>query len=66
MGRDIKLTYDDVMIVPETVTNIASRSECNPYDEYGMLPIFTAPMSTVVDSYNIDDFFAFLSLYMKR
>lgn len=56
MGRDIKLTYDDVMIVPETVTNIASRSECNPYDEYGMLPIFTAPMSTVVDSYNIDDF----------
>ena len=56
MGRDIKLTYDDVMVVPETVTNIASRSECNPYDEYGMLPIFTAPMSTVVDSYNIDDF----------
>ena len=56
MSRDIKLTYDDVMIVPETVSNIASRSECNPYDEYGMLPIFTAPMSTVVNTWNVDDF----------
>ena len=56
MNKDIKLTYDDVMIVPEMVSNISSRSECNPYDQYGMLPIFTAPMSTVVDEYNYTEF----------
>ena len=56
MGKDIKLTYDDVMVVPEAMSNISSRSECNPYDEYGMLPIFTAPMSTVVDENNISTF----------
>lgn len=52
MCKDIKLTYDDVMIVPEAISNISSRSECNPYDDYGMLPIFTAPMSTVIDENN--------------
>lgn len=52
MSKDIKLTYDDVMIVPEAISNISSRSECNPYDDYGMLPIFTAPMSTVIDENN--------------
>ena len=56
MNKDIKLTYDDVMIVPESVSNISSRSECNPYDQYGMLPIFTAPMSTVVNEYNYTEF----------
>ena len=56
MHREIKLTYDDVMIVPEAVSNITSRSECNPYDQYGMLPIFTAPMSTVVNEYNYTEF----------
>lgn len=52
MNKEIKLTYDDVMIVPEAISTISSRSECDPYDEYGMLPIFTAPMSTVVDENN--------------
>ena len=27
---DIKLGYDDVAIIPEVVTTISSRSECNP------------------------------------
>ena len=52
MSKDIKLTYDDVMVVPEAITSISSRMECNPYDVYGMLPIFTAPMSTVIDENN--------------
>lgn len=43
-----KLSYDDISIVPERVTTIRHRNECNPLDENGMLPIFTAPMSSVV------------------
>lgn len=52
---DFKLSYDDVSIIPERVSSISSRSECNPYvDE--MLPIFASPMDTVVCEDNIEDF----------
>lgn len=45
-------SYNDIMVQPSIISNINSRSECNPYkDSY--LPIFTAPMSTVVDLENI-------------
>lgn len=47
-------SYNDVMIEPAKISNISSRSECNPYIEDEMLPIFTAPMSTVVDEKNYD------------
>ena len=37
----------EITIIPTTISDIDSRSECNPY--YGeMLPLFTAPMSAVV------------------
>ena len=49
--------YNDVMIQPAVVSYINHRSECNPYIEDGMLPIFTAPMSTVVDTQNYDLFY---------
>lgn len=44
--------YSDLQIVPETLSNIRHRSECNPYDEKGNLPIFTAPMDSVADDKN--------------
>lgn len=44
-------SYNDVMIEPAVLSDICSRSECNPFKN-GMLPIFTAPMSTVVDERN--------------
>lgn len=50
--KGIKLNYDDVTIVPEILTDICSRSECNPYDADGYLPIFAAPMSSVVSIEN--------------
>lgn len=53
---DFKLNYDDVSIIPERITTISSRSECNPYDENCMLPIFAAPMDTVIGEENIYDF----------
>ena len=49
---DIKLSYDDVSIIPERNTFVDSRSLCNPMDQNGMLPIIAAPMSSVVDIYN--------------
>ena len=48
---DVKLHYDDISIVPEVVTDIESRKECNPYVD-GMLPIFASPMGSVVDNTN--------------
>ena len=52
----LKLNYDDITIVPERITDICSRSECNPYDEDGFLPIFASCMSSVVSIENTNDF----------
>lgn len=56
IDEDIKLNYDDITIVPEVITYIDSRRECDPYDEDGFLPIFAAPMSSVVSIENAKDF----------
>lgn len=52
-----RLDFNDILIQPATTTNINSRREVNPFDSNGMLPIFTAPMDTVVDKNNITKFF---------
>ena len=51
MNVENKLSYDDITIVPEAFTTILSRKECDPYIN-DMLPIFTAPMDTVVNEFN--------------
>lgn len=56
MYDDIALNYDDITVIPEKITSISSRKECNPYDENGFLPIFAAPMSSVVSIDNTKDF----------
>lgn len=56
MKNYIKLNYDDVTIVPEVTTNITSRSQCNPYDNKGYLPIFASCMSSVVSLGNVSTF----------
>lgn len=48
--------YKDVTIKPAVISNIEHRSECIPYDDNGMLPLFTAPMDTVVDESNFNSF----------
>ena len=53
---DLKLNYDDITIVPEAITDICSRSECNPYDEDGYLPIFASCMSSVTSIENAGEF----------
>ena len=46
-------SYNDITIVPCTITDISSRSECDPFVKGDKLPIFTAPMATVVNEFNI-------------
>lgn len=55
--KEVKYSYSDVSIIPAVKSEIEHRSECNPYDHNGMLPIFTAPMSSIVD---YDNMFTFL------
>ena len=49
-------SYNDLTIVPEVISTVSSRSECNPFIENKQLPIFTAPMASVVNENNLKDF----------
>jgi IMP dehydrogenase/GMP reductase len=48
----MKFDFDDILLTPETLSVVNSRKDVNPFDEFGMLPIMTAPMDTVVDENN--------------
>lgn len=50
--KDMKYSYNDITIVPAPITTVEHRSDCNPFLNDGMLPIFTAPMSSVVNEEN--------------
>lgn len=58
----MKYTLNDIFIVPAVVSDIDSRSQCNPLYENGLLPLFTAPMSSVV---GIDNYGTFLENKIK-
>ena len=50
------LSFNDICIVPSVVSEIDHRSECSPYLDNGMLPLFTAPMSSVINQDNWEIF----------
>jgi IMP dehydrogenase/GMP reductase len=52
----MKYSYNDIMVVPAILSSIQHRAECNPYYKDGMLPLFTAPMDSVVNKENFDLF----------
>ena len=56
MVNKIYLGLDDVSIMPTIISTIEHRSECDPYWFDGMLPIFTAPMSSVINLGNYKKF----------
>lgn len=45
-------SLQDISIMPACVTEINHRAECNPYNDNNKLPIFVAPMSSVIDLNN--------------
>lgn len=51
----MKYDWNDISIVPESLSSISSRSEINP-TYLGKLPLFTAPMDKVIDNTNIGNF----------
>ena len=53
--KKITYGYDDIGIMSAITTEIEHRAECNT-KKNGMLPIFTAPMSTVINERNADIF----------
>ena len=46
------LSFNDICLIPAVVSEIEHRSECNPYLDNEMLPLFTAPMSSVINENN--------------
>ena len=48
------MTYglDDITIIPAVTSDISSRSECNVYNDDDMLPLITAPMSSLMNDTN--------------
>lgn len=57
LNKELKFDLDDISIVPKIISEIESRTlECNPLYDDGFLPIFTAPMSSVINEENIDFF----------
>lgn len=52
----MKLDFDDILLTPHPITNIDSRSVINTNLDNGYLPIFTAPMDTVISKVNQNNF----------
>ncbi len=56
MVNNVKFDFDDILIQPAIVSDISSRSEISVTYDDGYLPLFTAPMDTVVSDSNIEIF----------
>lgn len=48
-ASDIKFDFDDILLHPATISKITSRKTVKLFDKNGMLPLFAAPMDTVID-----------------
>jgi hypothetical protein len=55
-NMNLLFDFDDLLIEPAVLSKITSRSEINPHNIMGKLPIMTAPMDTVVGENNFHIF----------
>ena len=62
LNKETKFDLNDILIQPASISFIDSRKQINPKDENNMLPIFAAPMDTVIDDDN-KQFFLNNSIY---
>lgn len=53
---EMKFDWDDVLIPAEVITDIVHRKDVNIFDNNGYLPLFTAPMDTVINKENLHIF----------
>lgn len=58
----VKYSYNDIAVIPTAMSDIKHRSETNPFYDNGKLPIFTAPMSSIV---NVDNIPTYLSNHIN-
>lgn len=58
MIRENKIYYslDDISLLPTPISFINHRAECEVTYKDGMYPIFTAPMSCIIDEENVEVF----------
>lgn len=56
LNNKIGYSYNDLTIVPSIISEVSSRSECNTFIKDNFLPIFTAPMASVVNFENYETF----------
>ena len=52
----MKFDFDDILIQPAAISRIESRKQVDVFYEDGYLPLFTAPMDTVIDDRNYSRF----------
>lgn len=52
------MTYslNDICLTPAKISRVEHRGDCNPYNVDQMLPLFTAPMNSIVDENNYETF----------
>ena len=55
LRKEIKYSYNDIGIVPAVTSEIEHRKDCDPFID-GKLPLFTAPISSVLDESNFNLF----------
>ena len=58
----VKYSYNDIAVIPTAMSSIKHRSETNPFYDDGNLPIFTAPMSSIV---NVDNISTYISNHIN-
>ena len=57
LRTELKYSYNDISVVPAIISDVCHRGECNPFVHDNMLPLFTAPMDTVVSRTNYKEFY---------